>query len=94
MRLYCISRYRSAAGAWSAGQELDVTDEAAEFLLRDSPGSFSFDRPTPAAKPKRVSAPSGQPDDGEEDETAGAVETEHAAGTTTNVRPQRKGSSR
>lgn len=41
MRLYCVSRYRSSAGAFTEGQEIDVTDEVAEFLLRDSPGSFA-----------------------------------------------------
>lgn len=53
MRLYCISRYRSAIGSWEPGTEIDVKDETAELLLRDSPGSFSFD-PPPAVKAEKA----------------------------------------
>lgn len=60
MRLYCISRYSSSIGAWEPGNEIDVKDEVAELLLRDSPGSFAFDAPAAdeaAAVEKVVTAP-------------------------------------
>ncbi len=45
MRLVCTGRYRSALGDYSEGQDVDVTDDVAGLLLRDSPGSFKI--PTP-----------------------------------------------
>jgi len=45
VRLYCVGRYRSGAGSWEPGQEVDVPDELAAFLLRDSPSSFTTDAP-------------------------------------------------
>ena len=40
MRLVCVSRYRSSLGSFTEGQDVDVNEDVAEFLLRDSPGSF------------------------------------------------------
>ncbi len=54
MRLVCLSRYRSALGDYSEGQDVDVTDDVAGLLLRDSPGSFKIptpDKPEPVAEP-------------------------------------------
>ena len=45
MRLVCTGRYRSALGDYNEGQDVDVTDDVAGLLLRDSPGSFKI--PTP-----------------------------------------------
>jgi len=45
MRLYCVSRYSSGVGRWRPGAVLDVDPEVAEFLLRDSPESFSTEEP-------------------------------------------------
>jgi hypothetical protein len=45
MRLICVSRYRSGYGSYEPGQDVDVTEEVAGLLLRDSPGSFKI--PTP-----------------------------------------------
>lgn len=45
MRLHCIGRYRSGPVAYEVGQVVDVPDAAGEFLLRDSPGSFTLDKP-------------------------------------------------
>lgn len=40
MALFCVSRYSSTLGSWKPGQEVDVPEDVAELLLRDSPGSF------------------------------------------------------
>lgn len=45
MRLFCISRYRSSLGSYRDGDEIDVDDETADLLQRDSPGSFSLTAP-------------------------------------------------
>lgn len=87
MRLYCVSRYRSSLGTFTAGEEVDVTDDVAELLMRDSPGSFSLDRKPPSPTPKAAPAE-------EATEPEPTIETEHAAGTTTHVRPQRRGEQR
>lgn len=54
MRLICISNYRSDAGQWKRGDALDVSESIAQFLLNDSPGSFSFED-----EPKDASATTG-----------------------------------
>lgn len=36
----CVADYRNGPVFWHAGKEDSVTDDEAEFLLRDSPGSF------------------------------------------------------
>ena len=54
MRLVCTGRYRSALGDYSEGQDVDVTDDVAGLLLRDSPGSFKIptpDNPEPVGEP-------------------------------------------
>ena len=43
MRLICISDYRAGSVSYHAGQDVDVPDVVAAFLLRDSPGSFRKD---------------------------------------------------
>ena len=53
MRLICISRYRSSFGSFTAGQEVDVTDDIGELLMRDSPGSFELNVPV-APNPEPV----------------------------------------
>jgi hypothetical protein len=50
MRLICKSAYRSGHGTWAPGDDVDVSDAEAEFLLRDSPGSFK----RPGAPPESV----------------------------------------
>ena len=45
MRLYCVGRYRSGFGEFNPGQDVDVSDEVGELLLRDSPGSFTRTNP-------------------------------------------------
>ena len=36
----CVSSYRAGDAVWDAGKQEEVSDDAAAFLLRDSPGSF------------------------------------------------------
>ena len=36
----CIAPYRTQTADWAVGKEDQVSDEEAELLLRDSPGSF------------------------------------------------------
>lgn len=38
----CLAPYRTQFVEWTAGKEEMVSDEEAEFLLRDSPGSFEL----------------------------------------------------
>ena len=40
MLVKCVSKYINGDESWAKGHEEDVTDAHAEFLLRDSPGSF------------------------------------------------------
>ena len=40
IKLLVLSNYRSAVGSFKAGQKLELADNVAEFLLRDSPDSF------------------------------------------------------
>lgn len=94
--LKVLGRYRSGLGSFEPGQVLtDLTDEAAELLLRDSPGSFA---PAGAGTSPRVSAPaSAQPpqvapdDDADDDEDdfdpTGAMSSETATGL---VAPDRR----
>lgn len=130
MRLYCVSRYSSGAGRWKAGDEVDVDDEVAEFLLRDSPGSFATAQPVEAKRKAKGEPAAGEPtidveaatveelkafaeangieleaEASDEDVRAAValaleeaakakVEAAKAAGTTTNVRPQRRARTR
>lgn len=80
MRLFCVSRYQSSLGSWRPGMEVDVPDSVADLLLRDSPGSFSFDPPAPQRKPEAAA---------DEVERAPLPGVEGALG-----RPQRKGQTR
>ena len=42
MKLRCNSNYRTQAVVYTAGQVIDVNTQAqVDFLLRDSPGTFS-----------------------------------------------------
>lgn len=87
MRLFCISRYSSSIGSWEPGQEIDVKDEVAELLLRDSPGSFDLDPPKPA---KKAAVPVA-----DEEEGGDGVERAPTPGVAGAVaRPQRKAVSR
>lgn len=131
MRLFCVGRYQSSLGKFRVGEEIVVDDEAGELLLRDSPGSFSFDEPKAEARPrgrsekakgdgviafdvesspiadvKAYAATRGiELEDNASDEDIRAavalaieamekVESEPAAGTSTNVRPQRRSRAR
>ena len=86
MRLRCIGRYRSGAGDYSAGQVVDVADDVAEFLLRDSPGSFARDDGLPAiAEGSEVAGDSASEPD------LSAMSTETATGLVTPDRRQRGG---
>ena len=38
-----ISRYRNGERRYEPGQEIHVSDDEGEYLLRDSPGSFTTD---------------------------------------------------
>ena len=40
IKLLCTGNYHSAVGSFKAGQQVELADNVAEFLLRDSPGSF------------------------------------------------------
>jgi len=40
-RLRVVSDYSAGDFSWRAGEVIEVTDLVAEFLLRDSPGSFA-----------------------------------------------------
>ena len=40
--LYVVSDYKNQHVSYKAGQKLELTDSEANFLLRDSPGSFSY----------------------------------------------------
>lgn len=89
MRITCIGRYRSSAGSYDPGQAVDVSDEMAEFLLRDSPTSFqriedaSSDAPAEAV----VGDSAAEPD-------LSAMSTETATGFTAPDRRARGGSKR
>lgn len=74
--LRVLGRYRSSKGSWEPGQEIQVLDELGEFLLRDSPGSFSL---AGAAAMPPVAAPADDEDDEDFDPT-GAMSTETASG--------------
>ena len=65
----CISRYRAGDVVWEEGKQDEVSDEAAAFLLRDSPGSFVIVGQT-------IEAPAGP--DVEEFVDAHSTETETA----------------
>jgi hypothetical protein len=41
MKLKCLSRYSNAKDFYEAGQEFEVDEKQAAFLMADSPGSFS-----------------------------------------------------
>lgn len=47
MRLHCIGRYRAGPVSYEAGQVVELPDAAGEYLLRDSPGSFTLEEPAP-----------------------------------------------
>ena len=84
MRLICTGRYRSGLGDYEEGQDVDVTDDVAGLLLRDSPGSFKI--PTPD-KPESVEPV-------EEPLTEAAMSTETQTGLTAPDRRARGGKKR
>ena len=43
--LYCLSNYTSQLEKYKKGDVIEVSPEKAEFLLADSPGSFSTEKP-------------------------------------------------
>ena len=43
IKLLVLGDYSSSFGSFKAGQVLELDDNVAEFLLRDSPGSFIND---------------------------------------------------
>ena len=53
MKLTCVSRYQSSLGRWEPGADVDVSDDVAALLLRDSPESFT-DRVAPRTNPEPV----------------------------------------
>lgn len=67
MKLYVTSRYTNGARGlvFQEGQEIDVAESLADFLLGDSPGSFSRSKPKKASsKPpadKAVKEPEDKP---------------------------------
>ena len=78
-----LGRYRSSFGSFEVGQMLDLPEEDAAWLLRDSPGSFTLVGFTEAF----LSPPAGPAslDDDEDDEDdgfdpTGAMSTETALG--------------
>ena len=93
--LKVVSRYSSGLGSFEPGQVLELTDEQAALLLRDSPGSFvaagTAVRPAP---PAATSTP--EPDEDEDDtfDPTGAMSTETATGLTAPDRRGRGGSRR
>ena len=77
MRLICTGRYKSSLGSYVEGQDVDVNDEVAELLLRDSPGSFrreSDPAPEPVAEPEPEAVEETAPE--EPDFSAMSTETE------------------
>ena len=50
MKLYVIEDYRSRAVFYPAGQEIDVSEGDAAFLMADAPGCFSTEKPKPEKK--------------------------------------------
>lgn len=58
MRLYVLSDYRntSRGESWKAGEEIEVDEDKAAFLLADAPSCFSKESPAGAAG-KAVKAP-------------------------------------
>ena len=57
MILYVTSDYRNATEHFKNGQVIEVSPDKAEFLLRDSPGSFSLDKPEPDKEEKALDEP-------------------------------------
>lgn len=127
MKLHVVSPYSGTIhpdtnqeGRYRAGEEVDVPEAVAAFLLRCSPGSFATEKPK-AKKVAAFDAETAALDEltafaaaegidldgisGEDDVRAAVLlaleerakaklESENAAGTTTNVRPQRKARAR
>ena len=56
MKLKCLGDYRSSFGSYVKGQDVEVDDDTAALLQRDSPGSFE---PAEAEKPKHERKPRG-----------------------------------
>lgn len=65
MKLTVISRYQTAHVAYEPGQVLEVSEQQAERLLADSPGSFARIEPVPEtpADDLLVAAPAAPPAD-------------------------------
>ena len=100
MKLICVNRYRSSLGSYESGQDVDVTEEVAGLLLRDSPGSFALpvpprENPEPepeVTEPKAVEEepepePEAEPGPAEEPLTEAAMSTETETGL---VAPDRR----
>lgn len=92
MRLICRAAYSSGHGTWKAGDDVDVSEAEAEFLLRDAPGSFKQLDAPPEPEEIAEEAPlePGQP---EEPETA-AMSTETLTGLVAPDRRARGGKKR
>ena len=90
MRLVCVSRYKSSLGSFVEGQDVDVNDERAGQLLRDSPGSFVPAVINPEPDPERVE-PEPDPERVEPEPDLSAMSTETETGITAPDRRARGG---
>ena len=45
MKLYVLSDYKNRQLSYTAGDEIEVDPEVANYLIADSPGSFSYEPP-------------------------------------------------
>lgn len=50
MIIKCVGRYRTQSRAYEPGDELHVSDDEGEFLLRDAPTSFARVDEVPASE--------------------------------------------
>lgn len=58
MKLTVTSRYRNGETSYEKGQVIDVPEALGEFLLRDSPGSFSAGKAAPEEGATATGVPS------------------------------------
>lgn len=58
MILYVLAEYRNAREGYTPGQVIEVSQAKADWLLRDSPGSFSTTAPIVEKPPKDKSVKS------------------------------------
>ena len=85
-----LGRYRSSFGSFEVGQVLELPDEDAGWLLRDSPGSFRLVGSAEQTPDPPGPASIDDEEDGEDDDfdPTGAMSTQTASGL---VVPDRRG---